>query len=117
MFNVRGTVITMSRGDTGAVEIAANGYTFGADDRVLFSIKSSAGTIVLQRVYEMQNNTFTVTFFNADTDTLLPGRYAWDVRYVVHPYYDANNNIIDGDMVMTPHVPMELQLLATVGDV
>lgn len=117
VFSVVGNKITLSRGDTGGVILAAEGYDFGADDRAVFSIRNSAGTIVMQRVYELENNEFTVTFFNADTDTLMPGSYSWDVRYVIHPYYDESGNIIDGDQVITPNTPMNLTLLTVVGDI
>jgi hypothetical protein len=39
------------------------------------------------------------------------------VRYIIHPYYDDSGNIVDGDQVITPRQPMELQLLQVVGEV
>ena len=117
MFNVDGTTITLSRGDTGAITITAEGYPFGEDDRALFSIKNGAGQLVKQKICQMTDNVFTVTFFNADTDTLSPGAYSWDVRYVIHPYYDEYGNIVDGDQVLTPNNPMALNLLVTVGEI
>lgn len=117
MFIVDGNKITLSRGDTGAFIVEATGYDFGPDDRALFSVRNGAGTIVIQRAYELENNAFTVTFFNADTDTLIPGTFYWDVRYVINPVYDGNNNIVDGDQVITPNSPMALNLLAVVGDI
>lgn len=117
MFQVKGTTITMSRGDTGAVTITATGYNFGTNDRAIFSVKNARGTVILQKAFEMENNSFTMSFLNADTDTQTPGNFTWDVRYVINPYYDDGNNIIDGDQVITPNEPMRLILLATVGDV
>ena len=49
MFSADGYTISLSRGDTGAIKIKAvatkNGepFTFGSDDRALFSIKNSKG--------------------------------------------------------------------------
>lgn len=117
MFNVEDNVITLSRGDTGAVEISAEGYDFAENDRALFSIRSGNGTIVKQKAYPMENNTFTVTFFNSDTDTLAAGGYTWDVRYVINPYYDEYGNLVDGDQVLTPNNPMTMNLLTVVGDI
>lgn len=117
VFTVSGTDITLSRGDTGAVVLTASGYDFGSSDRALFSVRNGAGTMVIQRIYEMEDNAFTVTFFNADTDTLMPGTYYWDVRYVINPTYDTSGNIIDGDQVLTPNTPMNLKLLAVAGDI
>ena len=118
MFSVDGYTITLSRGDTGAIKIIADtDYTFSADDRALFSIKNGVGDVVKQQAFELENGAFTVTIFNADTDSLAPGTYSWDVRYVVNPYYDENSNIVDGDQVLTPHLPMEFIILPVVGEI
>ena len=123
MFNVEDYTITLSRGDTGALIVNATAnldgsdYTFAAEDRALFSIKNANGEIIMQKAYEMTDNAFTVYFLNGDTDSLSPGAYSWDVRYIIHPYYDASGKIIDGDQVITPKTPMNMTLLTVVGDV
>ena len=119
MFNAEGYVITLSRGDTGAIKITADtSYTFSSNDRAVFSVKNGAGDVVKQSIFPIdENNSFTVTFYNADTDSIAAGTYSWDVRYVINPYYDANGNIVDGDQVITPRQPMTLQLLPVVGEV
>ena len=124
MFSVDGTTISLSRGDTGAIKITATAtrkdtgaaYTFGENDRALFTIKNSAGQIVLEKICEMENNIFAVVFHNADTDKLDVGGYSWDVRYVINPYYDEAGKIVDGDQVITPKTPMNMNLLSVVGD-
>lgn len=108
--------IDLHRGDTGVIGITLTGHTFGADDRVLFTIKDQEGKIVKEGVYALTNNRFEVEFLNADTDHLMPGQYSWDVRCVVNPVY-ANNAIIDGDAVATPRDPMVVNLRTTVGQV
>ena len=119
MFNVEGYVITLSRGDTGAIKfIADTTHTFETEDRALFSIKNAVGEVVKQAAFEIDlDKAFVVTFFNADTDMLSAGTYSWDVRYIIHPYYDTAGKIIDGDQVITPNQPMDLQLLQVVGEV
>lgn len=119
MFGVEGYVITLSRGDTGAIKfIADTDYTFQAVDRALFSVKNAVGEVVKQSAYELdENKSFIVPFMNADTDTLAAGTYSWDVRYIINPYYDSTGRIIDGDQVITPNQPMSLQLLQVVGEV
>ena len=119
MFNVEGFVITLSRGDTGALKITAEtDYTFAANDRALFSVKNNNGEVVKQAAFPLdENKAFVVTFFNADTDRLAAGGYTWDVRYIINPYYDAAGNIVNGDQVITPKTPMDLQLLQVVGEV
>ena len=122
MYNVDGYNINLSRGDTGALKVSATAtlegqpFTFGADDRALFSIKSGNGEIIMQKICEMTANEFTVYFLNADTDSLAPGVYSWDVRYIIHPYYQ-DGRIVDGDQVITPRAPMSMNLLTVVGDV
>lgn len=123
MFKVEGYNITLSRGDTGAMRVTAEAtlggepFTFGADDRALFSIKNGQGEIVKEKIATMIDNSFMVYFLNSDTDNLSPTNYSWDVRYIIHPYYDASGRIIDGDQVITPKEPMNMNLLTVVGDV
>lgn len=123
MFSVDGYTITLSRGDTGGLRVIAqatlNGspFTFGENDRALFSIKNGQGEIVKEKIAEMTDNAFTVYFLNGDTDSLSPANYQWDVRYIIHPYYDSQGRIIDGDQVITPKTPQTMQLLTVVGDV
>lgn len=119
MFGVDGFTISLSRGDTGAIKFTADtDYTFAAEDRALFSIKNAVGDVVKQVVFPLdETKSFVVAFYNADTDNLAAGAYQWDVRYVIHPYYDAQGRIVDGNQVITPRQPMELQLLQVVGEV
>ena len=119
MFNVEGYTITLSRGDTGAIKVTADTeHTFDSVDRALFSIKNAVGEVVKQQAYPLdENKSFVVSFYNSDTDNLAAGTFSWDVRYIIHPYYDAAGNIIDGDQVITPKTPMEMQLLQVVGEV
>lgn len=119
MFDVNGYTITLSRGDTGAIKFTAETtHTFESIDRALFSVKNAIGEVVKQAAFEIdENKSFVVAFLNADTDTLAAGTYSWDVRYIIHPYYDEAGNIVDGDQVITPRQPMDLQLLQVVGEV
>lgn len=119
MFGINGYTITLSRGDTGAIKFTADTeHTFDSVDRALFSIKNAIGDVVKQAAYELdENKSFVVSFFNADTDSLAAGTYSWDVRYIIHPYYDADGKIVDGDQVITPREPMAMQLLQVVGEV
>ena len=119
MFNVEDYTITISRGDTGALKITADtDHVFDSIDRALFSIKNAIGEVVKQQAYELdENKAFVVSFFNSDTDNLPAGSFTWDVRYIIHPYYDSAGNIIDGDQVITPKQPRQMQLLQVVGEV
>ena len=117
MFRIDGTTITLSRGDTGEVIIAATGYSFGSNDRALFTVRSAATKEVkMRRILEITDNTVTVTFVNSDTDNLDAGKYEWDIRYVINPIYD-DGDIVDGDEVITPQDPMVINLKTTVGQI
>ena len=118
MFNVVDYTITLSRGDTGSIKITADtDYTFAAADRALFSVKNSIGDVVRQQAYALTDKAFTVNFANSDTDSLGAGTYSWDVRYIINPHYDSSGKIVDGDQVITPRLPMNMQLLQVVGEV
>lgn len=121
MFNVDPTTkkITLHRGDTGEVTITASGYTYGTDDRALFTMKDANGTEIWKEVFEMEDNAFTLEFTNAKTDYLAPGVYYYDVRYIVDPIYDqATGEIVeDGGQVTTPGSPYIIEILNTVGQI
>ena len=124
MFNVEGTTISISRGDTGAVRFVADvtipdtdeSYTFGENDWAIFSIKTMDGELVRMVYAQMTDNAFTVTFHNADTEALATTNYTWDVRYVINAYWEGGV-IVDGDQVITPELPMNFNILNVVGEV
>lgn len=117
LFYVDDTRIVLSRGDTGSVTITSEGYDFSENDRALFTLKDGTGAIVMQKQYPIVNGEFTVQFRNADTDSRPTGSYTWDVRYIINPFYDESGAIVDGDQVITPNLPMMLEILDTVGEV
>ena len=119
MFKVEGTTITLSRGDTGFVTIGVSGYSFGSNDRAVFTISGKSQVMVRQEL-PIENNLVTIEFTNDDTDDWGPGDYEWDIRYVVNPVYQGEGDerqIYDGDEVITPNLPMKLKLLPTVGQI
>ena len=117
MFSVEGNTIRMSRGDTGTVTVGVSGYTFSSNDRVLFTV-SGGGEVKIRRELQIVNGEVTIEFVNSDTDSLNPGNYSWDLRFVMNPTYDQTSGmIIDGDEVNTPELPMPLVLLPTVGQI
>lgn len=132
MFAVDATTgtVEMNVGDTGAFLIAGardDETAFTADDRAVFTIKNSTGEIVIERIYELDdenlgNGVFLVEFHNNDTDHLDPGPYTYEVRWVVNPYYDTNGKIVNGDIVRTPGIdgkgnPLPMTLKAVQADI
>ena len=117
MFNVEGTHIYMSVGDTGAVEITATGHTFATEDRALFTIRGMDGTAIIEEPHEIDSNgSFTQYFTNNDTDRCAAGEYTWDVRYVINPAWDGTK-IVNGDQVITPFAPQPFTLIGVVGSI
>lgn len=119
MFTVDTTTkkIELHRGDTGKIGITATGYSFGAADRAVFTLKGPDGSVVKEEIHVMENNRFEVEFKNADTDYLEPGTYEWDVRYSVNAVYDAEGKVVDGQAVGTPEDPMAMVIRRTVGQI
>ena len=125
MFNVENGVITLSIGDTGAIRFNVTAryrgtetpYTFSERDRAVFSIKNGNGIVVKEKVSEIVDGKFVVTFYNSDTDSLQAGTYSWDTRYIINPFYNSAGKITDGDQVITPELPQNVQLLQVVGDI
>ena len=123
MFKVEGNKITLSRGDTGTVTIGVTGYSFLTTDRVVFAVrKAGSADLIMRRELPVENGTVTVEFKNSDTDSLPSGNYEWDVRFVMNPIYGETGTeyagqIIDGDEINTPELPMQLELLPTVGQI
>lgn len=114
--------ITLHRGDTGIVPFRLTGYTFGENDRVLFTAKSSSGTEIIREIYPIENNGFKVRFPNSLTDSLAPGQYRYDARVAILPLYDDQGRLYDvdfdhGGMVNTPVSPLIIEILDTVGQI
>lgn len=113
--------IDMHAGDTGSVTYHIEGNQLGANDRVLWTMQNGAGETVKQVALTADsNNDVTVTFANADTDTLPPGAYLYDMRVVINPQYetvDGVQKIVDGDDVTTLSDPMAVIISNTIGKI
>ena len=93
-FDINTCVITMHAGDTGSKWIHAvreSGTPWTEDDRCLFTVKAPDGTIVMQRLYRLDdqwgagNGYFLMEFHNNDTDEWPSGQYTTEWRYDVDP--------------------------------
>lgn len=96
--------ITMHRGDTGAYKVHASrksGELFTDADRMLFTVRDSAGNIVMQRFYKLTtalgNGVTVIQFHNDDTDKWPTGVYNAERRYIVNPRW--SNGVAEGDCV------------------
>jgi len=116
--------ITMHRGDTGAFKVSASrasGDDWTEDDRLIWTVRNSAGEIVMQRYYRLDddeglgNGVVEIQLHNNDTDKWANGTYQTERRYIINAYWDgtapdgmcvnaltASAHIVDGDTVRVP---------------
>ena len=97
-----GSTILMHRGNTGTVRITLEGYEFGNNDRELFRVRSSNGTIVKSEICQVEDGAIEVEFVNTDTDYLAPGYYYYGITAATDPVYDEDGEIVNGSGVSTP---------------
>lgn len=90
--------IRMNAGDTGAIKVRCtrtSGESWTEDSRMLFTVRGPDGTIVMQRIYRLDNQyglgdgTVLIEFHNDDTDTWEPGDYSMERRYDVEPVWEG----------------------------
>lgn len=90
--------ITMHRGDTGSFKIHGSrksGEDWGADDRMIFTVKDMQGQVVLQRFYRLDDawglgdGVVLVEFHNDDTDKWSNGQYATEWRFIIGPIWNG----------------------------
>lgn len=116
MFQVQNNKITITRGDTGSLVIRATEHTFGSSDRALFTIANNRNRVVMQRIYTLTDNAFTVLFAPGDTKDWTPGNYKWEVRYFMNATVE-NDHITAGDEVNTPaDKPFPMEVLDVIGE-
>jgi hypothetical protein len=99
MFEVDSTGnITMHQGDTGSITVRAarrSGAEWTADDRMLLTVRSAGGNVVMQRIYRLDDawglgdGVVLIEFHNDDTDKLETGPYQIERRYDVSPRWES----------------------------
>ena len=90
--------IRMNAGDTGSFKVKctrASGAEWPETARMLYTIRSADGTIVLQRIYRLDDQwglgdgVVLIEFHNDNTDDWTPGQYTTERRYNVAPIWDG----------------------------
>lgn len=118
MFEVHGTRIRLTQGDTGLLTIKVRSERpLTDDDRAVFTVRRPSGGIMAEMVLTPQEDgTVQVPFTNALTDGWKPGIYAWDVRYVLGAVIDGGK-VTDGREVITPMSPGQFEITRAVGQI
>lgn len=90
--------IKMNAGDTGSFVVHCSresGESWPDTARMLFTVKSGTGEIVMQRIYRLDDQYdlgdgyVLIEFHNDDTDDWEPGDYRMERRYNVAPIWDG----------------------------
>lgn len=90
--------IEMNAGDTGSFKVHCSrlsGETWPSTARMLWTVTSPTGEIVMQRIYRMDDQydlgdgTVLIEFHNDDTDDWQPGTYQTERRYDIEPVWDG----------------------------
>lgn len=88
----------MNAGDTGSFKVHCSresGEDWPDTARMLYTIKAGDGTVMLQRIYRMDDQwglgdgVVLIEFHNDDTDDWAPGQYTTERRYNVAPIWDG----------------------------
>ena len=112
--------ITMHKGDTGSFSLKAekkSGADWTEDDRMVFTVTSQDGSIMIQRYYRLddgrtvsglENGEVVIEFHNDDTDDWPTGIYSTELRYDITPVWDGDNiptaDIVDATRTDIAHI-------------
>ena len=117
MFELSGTRVRLTQGDTGILTIlpGEGDHVFTDADRVVFTVRKQSGAIVTEMLLTPEaDGTVRIPFTNDLTDGWKVGDYRWDVRYVLGAVMD-NGRVVDGAEVITPMLPGTLTIVEAVG--
>ena len=136
--------IEMHRGDTGSYKVVPrrdDGEPWTSADRLIYSVKNAAGTVVLKRAYRLdregKNGIADIEYHNADTDTWPGGTYEGELRAIIDAYWsipdpptadvvdllalqeemDVERIVVDGNTVRTRKERFTLTVRDVIGEV
>ena len=118
MFELNGTRILLTQGDTGILTITTQSeHMFTEDDRAVFTARRQNGSLLVEMVLQPEADGRVQIPFTSDlSDGWKPGDYEWDIRYVIGAVLE-NDRVVDGTEVITPMRPGVLTIVKAVGRV
>lgn len=112
---VRGTLIQIPQGDTGAVKFVPEKGQISPEDRGIFTLARRDGTPILRKRIEPEDNAFHMMFVYKDTAALSPGAYEWSFRVARGGAFDAGGKLTDVQGLHTAVIRGRLVVLAVAG--
>lgn len=119
MFELNGTRIRLTQGDTGILTITAQAsdHVFTDADKAVFTARKQSGSLLVEMVLQPEADGRVQIPFTSDlSDGWKPGDYKWDIRYVIGAVME-NERVVDGTEVITPMTPGVLTIVEAVGRV
>lgn len=119
MFELSGTRIRLTQGDTGILTINAkdSDHVFTEADKAVFTARKQSGSLLVEMVLQPEADGRVQIPFTSDlSDGWKPGDYKWDIRYVIDAVIE-NGRVVDGNEVITPMAPSVLTIMEAVGKV
>lgn len=118
MFQLDGTRILLTQGDTGILTIKTQSdHEFTDADRAVFTARRANGSLLTEMVLQPEaDGTVQIPFVSDLTDGWKPDIYEWDIRYVIDAVF-TNERVTDGREVITPMRPGKLEIIKAVGKV
>lgn len=114
MFDVQGSMIRITRGDTGLLSLTGKGRSLTANDRVVLTVARKTGFTIYKNAVQPVNGIAQFIFLNQKTAKWPAGEYRWDVRVVLDAVV-SDGEIIAGREVATPFRPGRFVVLEAVG--
>ena len=116
MFELNGTRIRLTAGDTGILTIKAQiKHVFTDADRALFTARKQNGALLAEMTLQPEpDGTVMIPFTHSLSEKWKPGEYSWDIRFAIDAVFDGGR-VVDGTDIITPMRPGVLQVLGTEG--
>lgn len=119
MFELNGTRIRLTQGDTGILTITAkeSDHVFTEADKAVFTARKQSGALLVEMMLQPEaDGRVQIPFASDLSDNWKPGDYKWDIRYVIDAVIE-NGRVVDGREVITPMTPGTLTIVEAVGRV
>lgn len=117
MFELNGTHIMLTQGDTGLLTVLTGGeHVMTENDKALFTVRRRSGGVLCEMILQPEADKVQIPFVNDLTDGWKPDEYEWDIRFVLDAVME-DGKLVDGREVITPMRPGKMTIVKAVGKV